>query len=97
MNIATDLLTWFMGGVVVGMLLASVSVVLGQRRAHRVGAARLAWSRGMVDALNRASANARAALQRGDVEAYEHYEAEFWALSAELDLYYKKYTNEQNK
>lgn len=96
MNIATDLLTWFMGGVVVGIWLSSVSVVLGQRRARKAGAAQLAWTRGMVDALGRASANARAALQRGDVEASEHYAAEFWAISAELDLHFKQY-NERNK
>jgi hypothetical protein len=95
MSIATDLLLWFMGGVVVGIWLASVSVVLGQRRARRAGAAQLAWMRGMVDALDRASANARAALQRGDVEASEHYAAEFWAISAELDLHFKKYTDEK--
>jgi len=97
MNIAPDLLLWFMSGVVVGMLLAAVSVVLGQRRARRAGTAQLAWTRGMVDALDRASANTRAALQRGDVEASEHYAAEFWAISAELDLHFKKYTDERNK
>jgi hypothetical protein len=96
MNIATDLLPWFMGGVVVGIWLASVCVVLGQRRARRAGAAQLAWTRGMIGALERASANARDALQRGDVEASEHYSAEFWAISAELDLHFKK-DNEHDK
>lgn len=87
----------FMGGVVVGILVATARVVLGHRRARKAGADQLAWTRGMVGALDRAATNTLEARRRGDVEASEHYAAEFWAISAELDLHFKKYTNEKDE
>lgn len=71
----------FMLGVVTGMW----GIIAVMRVANRKARKRLAVAKGLLQTMQVAKTNAEDAYRRGDTEAFELYQAEFYGINAELN------------
>ena len=79
---------------IIGILLVFVFARRALRRTNKAHAR----FRALVADLDTARYNIEAAEARGDTEASELYEAEFWGINAELQNYLKeRYSRHKNK